>query len=144
MNYNQKILQQHPEIFNFISVKDISLLCDLDEKIKIIKHGRFKYYKMLGHDLDDIKNFINNLNHDTIFTLIPFISINARYDEPFTILSQQILITKNSNPVLLANFIDNKIFKAFELFNANFDYDYYTIFKYKSIEIDFNSYKKFR
>ena len=136
-------LNQHPEIFKLISIKDISLLSNLDEKINIIKHGKFKYYKMFDIDLDDIKNFINNLDNDKIYTVIPFISFNARYDEPYTVLSQQILVTKQSNSILIGNYIQDKT----NIFHEQCDIDslksYYTIFKYKSIEINFQSYKKF-
>ena len=145
MNNKNKILELNQKIFEFISTKNISLLKDLDQKINIIKHGKFKYYKMVNDlILEDIKNFINNLDDDKLYTLIPFISINDRYDEPFMVLSQQILITRKSNPILLINYIDNKTQDAFSLFNAKFDTNYHTIFKYKSIEIDYNSYKNFR
>jgi hypothetical protein len=145
MNNKNKILELNQKIFEFISTKNISLLKDLDQKINIIKHGKFKYYKMVDDlILEDIKNFINNLDDDKLYTLIPFISINDRYDEPFMVLSQQILITRKSNPILLINYIDNKTQDAFSLFNAKFDTNYHTIFKYKSIEIDYNSYKNFR
>lgn len=131
------------KVYDVISNKDIAFLYELNYKLKINKNGKFKYFKMNNFELEDIKNFLNNLDHDKIFTLIPFISINDRVDEPFTILSQQILITKNSNPVLLANFIDSKISKTFELFNSNIDISFYTIFKYKSIEIDYKSINNF-
>jgi hypothetical protein len=136
MNINQKV-------YNLISNKDIAFLFELNYKLKINKNGKFKHFKMNNFELDDIKNFLNNLDHDKIFTLIPFISINGRSDEPYTILSPQILITKNSNPVFLANFLDNKINKTFELFNSNIDISYYTIFKYKSVEIDYKSINRF-
>ena len=103
---------------------------------------------MSNFDLDDVKNFLNNLDHDKIYILIPFISVNDRSDEPFTILSQQILITRNSTPVLLSNFIDDKTFKAFKLFNpewssTEYDISYCTIFKYKVIDIDYKSINNF-
>lgn len=60
---------------------------------------------MFDIDLNNIKNFISNLDDDKIYTIIPFISFNARYDEPYTVLSQQILVTKQSNPVLIGNYI---------------------------------------
>jgi hypothetical protein len=136
MNINQKV-------YDLVSNKDIAFLFELNHKLKINKNGKFKYFKMNNFELDDVKNFLNNLDHDKIFTLIPFISINGRSDEPFIILSQQILITRDSTPVLLTNFIDTKINKTFELFNSNNDISYYTIFKYKSIEIDYKSINNF-
>jgi hypothetical protein len=98
---------------------------------------------MNNFELDDMKNFLNNLDHDKIYTLIPFISINDRSDEPYIIISPQILITRDSNPVILANYLNSKINKTFELFKSELNNSYYTIFKYKSIQIDYKSINNF-
>ena len=133
----------HKTVYDLISKKDIAFLYEINHKLKINKYGRYKYFKMNNFELDNVKNFILNLDHDKIYILIPIISVNDRSDEPYTVLSQQILITRNSTPVLLSNFIDRKTNKAFELFNANFDYAYFTIFKYKAINIDYKSINNF-
>nr|YP_009487262.1 hypothetical protein [Russula foetens]AWB36164.1 hypothetical protein [Russula foetens] len=137
------IMNINPKIFEVISTKSISFLYELDHRLKINKNGKFKYFKLFNFEIEDIKNYLNKLDDDKIFTLIPLISKNDKTDEPCIILSQQILITSNSNPVLLANFIDSKISKTFELFNSNIDISFYTIFKYKSIEIDYKSINNF-
>jgi len=143
MNFEQKIQEMNNKMFDILSTKEISFLNDLDTRIKIIKDGKFKYYKMLYLELDDIKNFLNNLDHDKIYTLIPFISVNNRSDEPYTVLSRQILITRNSKPVLINNYANNKINKAFELFNSDIKNSYYTIFKYKQVKINFKEFSSF-
>ena len=57
------------------------------------------------------------------------------------ILSQQILITYNSNPLLLTNYINSELNKAMDLFNIdNLSKGYFTMLKYKQVEIDFESY----
>ena len=130
-------------VYDLISNKDIAFLHELNHKLKINKNGKYKYFKMNNFELEDIKNFLNNLDHKKIYILIPFISFNDRSDEPFTVLSQQILLTRDSIPVLLNNYLDSKINKTFELFNSNLINSYYTIFKYKSVEIDYKSINNF-
>jgi hypothetical protein len=75
--------------------------------------------------------------------LIPFISANNRPDEPYIILSQQILITNNSNSLLISEYINNKIIDTMNLYNINSLENTTLIFKYKSIKINFNEYDKF-
>jgi hypothetical protein len=79
----------------------------------IIKKGEFKYYKSFSFDIEDVRNFLHVLDSDRIYTLIPFISIN------------------------------NKIVETINLFNIQSLDQFFTIFKYKSVEIDFESYKNF-
>lgn len=141
--YNQNILELNQKIFDLISTKNITFLKDVDTKINIIKNGQFKHFKIFNCDLDQVKNFIYNLDSNKIFTLIPFISINAKIDDPLIILSRQILISKNSDPILLYEHIYDRLLLTQEQFEINKLESFYTIFKYKYIEIDFNSYKKF-
>jgi len=144
MNCNQNILNSHPEIFDLISVKNVTFLNEIDYKININKNGKFKYYRNFCFDLYNYKNFGYNLDNNTIYSLIPLLSKNERIDEPFTILSQTILLTKQSNNLLIYNYINNKIQDTIKLYNMNLLDNYYVIFKYKSVELDFESYKKFK
>jgi hypothetical protein len=78
-----------------------------------------------------------------VYTLIPFISANDRPDEPYIILSQQILITDKSSILLFSDYINNKIIDTINLYNINNLENITFIFKYKSIKINFNESKSF-
>jgi hypothetical protein len=52
------------------------------------------------------------------------------------------LVTYNSNPVLLTNYINNKINDTINLYNIN-KLEVTIIFKYKSVEIKFNEHNSF-
>lgn len=52
----------------------------------------------------DIHSFIMNLKDDKIYIIIPILTANNMIDEPYIMLSQQILVTKNSNPKLLISY----------------------------------------
>ena len=71
------------------------------------------------------------------------ISINCEKDDPQLILSRQILLSKYSNYILLINYI----YERYELTRSQFGLEnlqhFYLVFKYKEIEIDFQSYNKF-
>jgi|HubBroStandDraft_3_1064219.scaffolds.fasta_scaffold00084_8 hypothetical protein len=79
--------------------------------------------------------FLWELETSKVYTLIPFISINNNHDEPYTILSRQILITKNSSSLLLSKYINTKINDTFDLYQMNSSIKFNVIFKYKEIEI---------
>jgi hypothetical protein len=140
---NKNILELNQKIFDLISTKEITFLKDVDTKINIIKNGPFLHFKIYNCDLDTIKNFIFNLDYNKIYTLIPLISINAKIEDPLLILSRQILISRNSDPVLLYDFIYERLLFAQDQFEINKLESFYTVFKYKYVEIDFNSYKNF-
>jgi hypothetical protein len=88
-------------------------------------------------------NFLNELEDNKVYILIPFISANNRPDEPYIILSQQILITNNSNSLLISNYINNKINETINLYNINNLENKTLIFKYKPVKINFNEHNKF-
>src|SRR6267142_2261216 len=141
MNFNQKILEANQKLFDLISTKDITFLKDLDSRINIIKKGKFKYYKIISSEIEGIRNFIINLEPEKIYTLIPIISINDRKDQPFMVLSEQILVTSKTNALLLSNYINEKIITSEDLFNMNDLNRFYTIFKYKSFLISLDNLK---
>jgi len=70
-------------------------------------------------------------------------TINKSIDDPYITLSKKILITKYSNPLILHNFLINKIDRTDESFEFGELQYYWLTLKYKSIELDFNYYTKF-
>jgi hypothetical protein len=54
------------------------------------------------------------------------------------VLSRQILVTKQSNSLLITECLYSEYNKAVDLFNIDENgFHYFTVFKYKSIEINF-------
>jgi len=143
MSFEEKIKQMKTKMFEIISTEEITYLKDIDKRIKINKYGKFNYYKIYEFNHKKIWNFIYELEENKVYTLIPFISKNDRPDEPTIMLSQQILITYNSNPILLTKYINNKINETFDLYNIEMIEDIKIIFKFKSIEIKFNEHNSF-
>jgi len=142
MTFKQKLQEMNIKMFNIISTKEITYLKELDKRIQIDKKGKFNYYKIFDFNHSKIWNFIYKIEENKVYTLIPFISKNDRPDEPYIILSQQILITYNSNPLLITNYINNKINDTINLYNIN-RLEAVIIFKYKQVEINFNKYNSF-
>lgn len=124
------------------SYNNISLLSDLHKSIKIDAYGEFKHFKMFRIEFEQITNFLDNLNSD-VYTVIPLISINNNINDPFFTLSRQILLTKYSSPVVITEFLIDKMNRANELFEIGDLQYYWLILKYKPMQLDFENFKKF-
>jgi hypothetical protein len=127
-------------ILKNISNKDITFIKDVSKLFKIDKTGEFKYFINYNFDIKGIKQFILTLDDKSIYTIIPFISINCKTDDPFLTLSKQILVTKYSNYETINNYLGDKLNDAVDqfMFNENGNNHFYLIFKYKKFKIDFN------
>jgi hypothetical protein len=75
--------------------------------------------------------------------LIPFISKNNRIDEPYMILSQQLLVTLRSNPMVISHYINMKIEQSLTLYNIDELERFNIVFKYKEVKFQFDRYNKF-
>lgn len=75
--------------------------------------------------------------------MFPLISANNDPNEPYIILSPSILISIKSNPLLITEYIHNKCIDTMKLYNIPKFNDFRIIFKYKSVEIDYEAKNKF-
>ena len=78
-----------------------------------------------------------------IYILIPLLSKNNRPDQPYIVLSQQILVANNSNAMLIAKYLEDKINETKDLYGINDPDNLNLIFKFKEINIEFNEHIKF-
>ena len=140
MTFIEKVKEIQTKMFEIISTKEITYLKDLDKRIKLNLYGRFNYWRI--YDIRNYKvwSFLNELEDNKVYTLIPYISANDRRDEPFIVLSQQILITSNSNSKLLCDYINNKIIETKYLYNIT-ELEGVLIFKFKQVKVEFNDLK---
>jgi hypothetical protein len=136
MNLEQ-ILELKSKFSELISKNEITFLKDLDNRININKCGKFCYYKFLELDSNNIWKFLVKLEDNRIYSIIPLISANNKPDEPYITLSQSLLISKKSSPLLISKYIYDKCISAGKLYNISEFNDFSIIFKYKPVEIQF-------
>ena len=124
-------------IFKNISTTDITFIKDISKQFKIDKTGEFKYFTFYNFESLMIKEFISSLDNNTLYTIIPFISITCKTDDPFLILSNQIIISKHSNYLTIINFLNAKYEDAIDQFmlNEKIDNKLSLIFKYKKLKL---------
>jgi hypothetical protein len=97
---------------NNFSRENITFLKDVNKSINFSLKGEFKYSIIKDFDIRYLNSFIDNLTQDSVYTVIPFVSTTCVIGHPFITLSRQFLVTKDSNPTLLNEFIRNQFLFA--------------------------------
>lgn len=143
MDFKQKLENLVDQMFNLISTTEITFLTNLDRRIEINKNGKFNYHTFWIDNLN-IWSFLQSLEDRKIYTLIIFLSKNAKPDEPYIILSRQILITTKSNNILIRRYISTRFNETIDLYGIDSFEDWQITFKYKEIKFDLNKSYKFK
>jgi hypothetical protein len=123
-------------IYNIISNKKITLLKELDIMIDINKTGKFNYYYISNMEIIEINNFIKRLHSESVYIIIPLISMFGKDIEPHIILSKSILLTSNSSTQRISDYLNKQLDQAIIDFGMTDLGKFKLIFKYKKIEID--------
>lgn len=76
MTFNEKVKQMIIKMFEIISTKEITYLKGLDRRISIDKYGKFNYWKIYAANNSKIWDFLNQLEDDSLYTLIPILMID--------------------------------------------------------------------
>lgn len=127
-------------LLKHVSTNRINFLHELDKNIIIDKRGKYKHHTMLKIFEVKISNFVLNLDPDRLYVVIPLISINCISDNPYVTLSSQIILSSQSNPLTIEEFLLTKLdifYKDFRLDEKENQY-YHLIFKYKSVDVAIN------
>jgi hypothetical protein len=125
------------ELLKRISITNITLLKDVNKHIQINKNGKFNYFYIPNLDYNKIIEFIENLEDDSFYTVIPILSMHGKDGDPHIILSKQILVSSFSNPNLINHYLIRQLDKTLIDFDFNLDNKFhYLIFKYKKVEIN--------
>jgi|ERR1700744_6760458 len=126
-------------LLKLITSQQVTFLKDINKTVNINKHGEYKYFKIPLLDIRTIFSFIESLDGEKLYLIIPFISPACKLDEPYLILSKQFLISKYSNELVIHDFLNSQFEDAIINFGMSDIQHYYLIFKYKSIKFDFSN-----
>jgi hypothetical protein len=129
------------QLLQLISTKEITMLKDIDLMIKINKIGKFRHYYIPNMEVVGISNFISKLDDDTFYTIVPIISMFGKIDDPYIVLSKQILVSRDSSPKVIHEYLNSKLDKAIlEFASISLEGGNYfqLTFKYKKLTLDFS------
>jgi len=129
------------QFLKHISIKDITLMSDVHKDLFIDKSGKFHYYESKNFYMEFFYNFITGLSSNSLYTVIPIISVKNSPDEPYIVLSNSILVTKYSDYKLVHNYIFERYLKSKDSFEI-IDDDFLLVLKYKRVKLDINQIKR--
>ena len=136
MTFNDKLQAFKKDMYKHVTIENISFLYKLDKRIDLNKSGNFNYHTFLELHISEIWKFLNQLEDDKFYAVIPLFSRNARPDQPYIVLSQTFLVSKNSNFILITKFISKNLNKTLDLYDIDWDNRFKFTLKYKEIKID--------
>lgn len=125
-----------------ISINQVTLLSDINKEFFINKSNKSNYFKIRNFELEYFFDFIDGLDSNILYTVIPFISIKGDPNEPYLVLSRSILATRYSDYKIIKHYIYSKYLKSLEEFGIDTLDDYLLVFKYKKVEFDVNQLNK--
>src|SRR6266581_717100 len=100
------------QLLSTISTNGITMLKDVNALIEVNKAGKFKYCYIPNMKIIGIVDFINKLEDDSIYVMIPIISTFGRDNDPHITLSKQILISNNSSSKTIYDYLSYQLDKA--------------------------------
>jgi hypothetical protein len=94
-------------INNFTQTK-ISFLSTIDRNLKINKSRKYHYSHFNSLSLLVITSYIHQIKDDDILLIFPFITTTKRASDPYLRLSEPFLVTNQSNPILILEFLSDQ------------------------------------
>lgn len=146
MDFQTKLQQCRDAIYEKVSTKNITLLKDFEisQELRFNKNGKY-YYNIINrsHELNNkhIYRFLEQLVDKKVYVIIPLLSVNNTPEEPYVILSKQILVSNNSNEKLITDYLNERIKLFFDLYFLGEPEQMYVTFKYKEIEFNYKQNK---
>lgn len=147
MDFQSKLQQCRDTIYQKVSTNNITLLKDFEDSqdLRFNKTGKYKYNVInRNHELynEHIYNFLIQLVDKKVYIVIPILSVNNTPEEPYVILSKQILMSNNSNEKLITNYLKKRIDLFFDIYLLIVPEQMFVTFKYKEIEFNYNNSEK--
>jgi predicted nucleotide-binding protein (sugar kinase/HSP70/actin superfamily) len=116
-----------------ITQNNITFLSDIDKKFEINKSEKYYYFNVFNYTPDHIYNFISQIRDNEIILIFPFLTTTEDLKDPYLRLSNQFLVNNQSNPALIARFLEDQWFTS-DFYNEN-DNQFFLYFKYKKVYI---------
>jgi hypothetical protein len=97
---------------NNLTQNYISYLYLLDRKYSVDRSNKFHYLKLHSWDIYYITLFLSKLRDKDILLIFPYLTSSQNKDDAFLRLSDQFLVTNNSNPKLISEFLQSQYEKS--------------------------------
>jgi hypothetical protein len=133
-NLNNQIISKFD--LSAFSKENISFLSDQVTNKNLFQIGYYHYFKILKLELGILKDFLQILDFNKAYIVLPILaSATTSGEGPILSLSKQFLVTRDSDPVTISNFL----FKQIEIACMNYGIDelanFTVVFKFRPIAL---------
>lgn len=91
------------------SKSNITFLSEQITNKNLYKIGYYHFYKIQDLNLNSIIKFLLLLDANKAYIILPLLTVEDNISSPILSLSRQILVTKESDPLIILNFILKQI-----------------------------------
>ena len=119
-----------------ISNNEITLLSQINKEFFINNSGKSNYFSLVNFESQYFYEFITNLEFNSLYNVIPMISIKGHPNDPYIVLSNSMLVTRYSNHRTIQYYLYSKYLQTLKDFRMDNLEQYLVIFKYKKIQVD--------
>lgn len=123
------------QFLRHICTRNVTFLSDINKEFFINQSNKSNYQEIRTFEMGYFYDFITNLSHNSLYTVIPMIYIKGKPDEPYLVLSKSILVTKYSDYKLIHHYIFERYLKSKDSFEI-IDEDFLLVLKYKKVNFD--------
>jgi hypothetical protein len=125
-----------------ISTSKINLLADINKELFINKFNKSNYFNIRNNDKLSYLNFINSLTSDSLYTVVPILSLTGKPDKLYIVLGRSFLVSSYSSTEVIYEYILDHYNDSSDDYNLESLENYIITFKYKKIYIDLDQLNK--
>ncbi len=119
-----------------ISNEEITLLSQIKKEYFINNSGKSNYYEIRNFESQYFYDFINDLEFNSLYNVIPMVSIKGNPHDPYIVLSNSMLVTRYYNHRIIQYYLYSKYHQTIKDFCMDNLEEYLLILKYKKIQMD--------
>jgi hypothetical protein len=118
------------------SQTDITFLTEQVNNKKLFKIGYYHFFKIPGLELGILKDFLQLLDFNKAYIVLPILATEeTRGDGPILSLSKQILVTRDSNPITISDFLFNQMEIACMNYGIENLHNFIIVLKFRPISL---------
>jgi hypothetical protein len=118
------------------SKTNITFLTEQVHNKNLFTIGYYHFFKIPNLEISILKDFLQILDYKKAYIVLPILTTEAtKGDGPILSLSKQILVTRDSDPMTISNFLINQIGLACDNYGIKDLVSYTVVFKFRPIAL---------
>jgi hypothetical protein len=118
------------------SQTNVTFLSEQVQNKKLFKIGYYHFFKIPQLELDVLKDFLQILDFNKAYIVLPILTTpGTTGSDAILSLSKQILVTRDSNPIIISNFLMNQIEMACSNYGIENLENFLVVFKFRPLSL---------